>query len=39
VDVEPDLSIEVCLMDGPLTGFGALDLLDPLPDEPGGGMS
>jgi uncharacterized protein YbcI len=27
--VEPDLTIEVFLMDGPLAGFGALELVDP----------
>ncbi len=27
--VEPDLTIEVFLMDGPLPGFGALELVDP----------
>jgi uncharacterized protein YbcI len=27
--VEPDLTIEIFLMDGPLTGFGALELVDP----------
>jgi uncharacterized protein YbcI len=28
VHVEPDLTIEMFLMDGPLTGFGALELAD-----------
>ncbi len=28
--VEPDLTIEVFLMDGPLAGFGALELVDPV---------
>jgi uncharacterized protein YbcI len=27
--VEPDLTIEIFLMDGPLAGFGALELIDP----------
>ncbi len=27
--VEPDLAIEMFLMDGPLAGFGALELVDP----------
>ena len=35
--VEPDLTIEIFLMDGPLAGFGALELVDPLPETPGGG--
>ena len=26
--VEPDLTIEMFLMDGPLAGFGALELVD-----------
>jgi uncharacterized protein YbcI len=29
--VEPDLTIEIFLMDGPLRGFGALELVDPPP--------
>ena len=33
--VEPDLTIEVFLMDGPLAGFGALELVDPPSPEPG----
>ena len=33
--VEPDLTIEMFLMDGPVPGFGALELVDP-PPEPGG---
>jgi uncharacterized protein YbcI len=33
--VEPDLTIEMFLMDGPLPGFGALELVDPLSLEPG----
>ena len=36
--VEPDLTIEMFLMDGPLPGFGALELVDPptpLTTEPG----
>ena len=32
--VEPDLTIEIFLMDGPLAGFGALELVD-LPGRPG----
>ena len=27
--VEPDLTVEIFLMDGPLAGFGALELVDP----------
>src|SRR5437763_13975411 len=27
--IEPDLTIEMFLMDGPVPGFGALDLVDP----------
>ena len=27
--VEPDLTIEVFLMDGPLAGFGVVELVDP----------
>jgi uncharacterized protein YbcI len=33
--VEPDLTIEMFLMDGPVPGFGALELVDPPPSEPG----
>ena len=33
--VEPDLTIEMFLMDGPGTGFGALELVDPSPSNPG----
>ncbi len=33
--VEPDLTVEMFLMDGPLPGFGALELVDPPPTEPG----
>lgn len=33
--VEPDLTIEVFLMDGPIAGFGALELVEPAPPEPG----
>src|SRR5438067_7251795 len=33
--VEPDLTIEMFLLDGPLPGFGALELVDPLSLEPG----
>ena len=32
--VEPDLTIEIFLMDGPLAGFGALELVDPPPSNP-----
>jgi uncharacterized protein YbcI len=35
--VEPDLTIEMFLMDGPLAGFGALELIEPPPREPGRG--
>jgi uncharacterized protein YbcI len=34
--VQPDLTIEIFLMDGPLAGFGALELVDPVPSEPHG---
>ena len=34
--VEPDLTIEIFLMDGPVPGFGALELVDPPSPEPGG---
>jgi hypothetical protein len=34
--VEPDLTIEMFLMDGPVPGFGALELVDPPGPEPGG---
>ena len=37
--VEPDLTIEMFLMDGPLPGFGALELVDPSPTQPGGDAS
>ena len=30
--VDPDLTIEVFLVDGPLAGFGALELVDPGPN-------
>jgi uncharacterized protein YbcI len=33
--VEPDLTLEIFLMDGPLAGFGALELVDPPPTNPG----
>jgi uncharacterized protein YbcI len=33
--VEPDLTVEIFLMDGPVPGFGALELVDPPPLEPG----
>jgi uncharacterized protein YbcI len=32
--VEPDLTVEMFLMDGPVSGFGALELVDPPPPEP-----
>jgi uncharacterized protein YbcI len=32
--VQPDLTIEIFLMDGPLAGFGALELVDPPPNDP-----
>lgn len=32
--VEPDLTVEMFLMDGSLPGFGALELVDPPPAEP-----
>ena len=36
--VEPDLTIEMFLMDGSLPGFGALQLVDPpSPEARGGG--
>ncbi len=31
--VQPDLTIEIFLMDGPVPGFGALELVDPSPAE------
>ncbi|TMK41246.1 MAG: DUF2294 domain-containing protein [Actinobacteria bacterium] len=31
--VDPDLTIEMFLMDGPLPGFGALELVDPAPPD------
>ena len=34
--VEPDLTIEMFLVDGPMPGFGALELVDPPAPEPGG---
>ena len=34
--VDPDLTIEIFLMDGPLAGFGALELVDPPPHDPHG---
>ena len=33
--VEPDLTIEIFLMNGPLDGFGAPELVDPPPTNPG----
>ena len=32
--VEPDLTVEMFLMDGPVSGFGALELVEPSPPEP-----
>src|SRR6478609_2861444 len=29
--VEPDLTVEIFLLDGPVSGFGALELVDPAP--------
>jgi uncharacterized protein YbcI len=29
--IEPDLTVEMFLMDGPVPGFGALELVDPAP--------
>jgi uncharacterized protein YbcI len=34
--VEPDLTIEMFLLDGAMPGFGALELVDPPGAEPGG---
>lgn len=34
--VEPDLTVEMFLMDGSLPGFGALELVDPPPGESSG---
>jgi hypothetical protein len=34
--VEPDLTIEMFLMDGAVPGFGALELADPPPPPRGG---
>jgi uncharacterized protein YbcI len=31
--VEPDLTIEIFLMDGPVPGFGALEIVEPPPRE------
>jgi uncharacterized protein YbcI len=31
--IEPDLTIEMFLMDGPVPGFGALELIDPPVEE------
>jgi uncharacterized protein YbcI len=37
--IEPDLTIEMFLMDGPVPGFGALELVDPAASEnPGQGL-
>jgi uncharacterized protein YbcI len=35
-NVEPDLTIEIFLMDGPVPGFGALEVVEPPPPEVGG---
>jgi uncharacterized protein YbcI len=35
--IEPDLTIEIFLMDGPLAGFGALEVIDPPPSHRGTG--
>src|SRR6201995_2707668 len=32
--VEPDLTVEMFLIDGPVSGFGALELVEPSPLEP-----
>ncbi len=32
--VEPDLTVEMFLLDGPVSGFGALELVDPSATEP-----
>ncbi len=32
--IEPDLTIEMFLMDGPVPGFGTLELVDPAASEP-----
>ena len=32
--LEPDLTVEMFLLDGPLAGFGALEVVDPPPPEP-----
>jgi uncharacterized protein YbcI len=34
--VEPDLTIEMFLVDGPVAGFGALELVEAPPDQPSG---
>jgi uncharacterized protein YbcI len=34
--VQPDLTVEIFLMDGPVPGFGALELVEPPPAESGG---
>ena len=34
--VDPDLTVEMFLMDGPVPGFGALELVDPPAPEAGG---
>jgi hypothetical protein len=33
--VEPDLTIEMFLMDGPVPGFGALEVVEPPPEGTG----
>jgi uncharacterized protein YbcI len=37
--VEPDLTVEMFLLDGPLPQFGALELVDAPPEEPGSAAS
>ena len=37
--IEPDLTIEMFLMDGPVPGFGALELVDPAAAEQPDGIS
>jgi uncharacterized protein YbcI len=32
--VEPDLTVEMFLMDGPVSGFGALELVEPASEDP-----
>jgi len=33
VHVEPDLTVEMLLLDGPMHGFGALELVEPEDDK------